>query len=100
MATYARRVAEETHGMFLMTVGRLRRELYQEPPVPVIRTLIRWMMTDPEYQERFLKLLGRAIPAEGAITPGLMAGAVLRGLGRDLRGLLTARPSQPLAPGA
>ena len=86
--------------MFVATVGRLKRELYQEPPVPVIKTLIRWSMTDPEYQERFMRFLGRAIPADTAITPGLMMRAALRGLGRDLRRLLPMKASRPLAPGA
>ena len=36
--------------MFRATMKRLERELYEEPPVLVIRTLIRWMMTDPVYQ--------------------------------------------------
>jgi hypothetical protein len=87
MAQYQRRVMEETRPMYLATVGRLHRELYSEPPVPVIRTMIRWMMTDPEYQERFLSYLGRVIPADTAITPGLMARACLRGIGRDVRSL-------------
>ena len=100
MAFYARRVMEETHPMFVATVNRLRRELYDEPPVPVIRTLIRWAMTDLEYQERFMKFLGRAIAPERAITPGLMARAAVRGLGRDVRRLWATRPPRPLAPGA
>jgi 2-polyprenyl-6-methoxyphenol hydroxylase-like FAD-dependent oxidoreductase len=93
MAGYARRVAEETHAMFVATIGRLKRELYQEPPVPIIKTLIRWSMTDPEYQERFLRFLTRDIPAEGAFTPGLMARAALRGIGRDLRRQLRPAPA-------
>jgi 2-polyprenyl-6-methoxyphenol hydroxylase-like FAD-dependent oxidoreductase len=87
MAGYERRVMEETHPMYVATIGRLRRELYSEPPVPVIRTLIRWTMSDPEYQERFLLYLGRIIRPDQAITPGVTARAVLRGLGRDVRGL-------------
>jgi 2-polyprenyl-6-methoxyphenol hydroxylase-like FAD-dependent oxidoreductase len=93
MAGYARRVAEETHPMFVATIGRLKRELYDEPPVPIIKTLIRWSMTDPEYQDRFLRFLARDIPAQGALTPGLMARAALRGLGRDLKRQLRLAPA-------
>jgi 2-polyprenyl-6-methoxyphenol hydroxylase-like FAD-dependent oxidoreductase len=93
MAGYAKRVAEETHAMFIATLGRLKRELYEEPPVPVIKTMIRWMMTDPRYQERFMRFLARGIPAEGALTGGLVAGAALRGLGRDLKRRLRLAPA-------
>lgn len=82
---YDRRVREGTHGMFLATMERLRRELYEEPPAIVVRTLLRWMMTDPEYQRRFLLFLCRSLPPDGWLTPGLVARAVARGALRDLR---------------
>jgi 2-polyprenyl-6-methoxyphenol hydroxylase-like FAD-dependent oxidoreductase len=93
MAGYAKRVAEETHAMFAATLLRLKRELYEEPPVPIIQTLIRWTMSDPEYQERFMRFLSRGIPAEGALTGGLTARACLRGLGRDLKRRLRLAPA-------
>jgi hypothetical protein len=71
--------------MYTETVTRLRRELYEAPPVPIIKTLIRWMMSDPVYQDRFMHYLARAIPVEGWLTKSLLAGAVVRGIGRDLR---------------
>jgi hypothetical protein len=49
------------------------------------------MMTDPEHQDRFLKFLSRAIPADGVMTPGLMARTALRGPGRDVFGLFGRR---------
>ncbi|MEW5851303.1 MAG: NAD(P)/FAD-dependent oxidoreductase [Myxococcota bacterium] len=91
MAGYRQRIHAETWPMFNATTDRLRRELYSEPPVVVIRTFIRWMMTDPLYQERFLRLLGRDIDVDGWMSPGLVLGAAARGLGRDLRGLVTGR---------
>lgn len=85
-AEYERTLHEATHPMYLETVGRLRRELYEEPPALIIKTLIRWMMTDPAYQERFMNYLGRTIPVAGWSSPKLMAGAVMRGIWRDLTG--------------
>jgi 2-polyprenyl-6-methoxyphenol hydroxylase-like FAD-dependent oxidoreductase len=85
MAHYRRTLHEATHPMYVETVTRLRRELYEAPPVPIIKTLIRWMMTDPVYQDRFMHYLARAIPVEGWLTKSLLAGAVVRGIGRDLR---------------
>lgn len=86
MADYQRKLHDATHPMYLETVGRLRRELYEEPPVFIIKTLIRWMMTDPAYQKQFLNYLGRVIPPTGWSSPKLMAGAAMRGIWRDLTG--------------
>jgi 2-polyprenyl-6-methoxyphenol hydroxylase-like FAD-dependent oxidoreductase len=89
MDWYGRRVHEETHPMFVATTNRLKTELYSEPPVPVIKTLLRWMLTDPVYQDRFLRLLCRDISPAGWLSPSLMAGSALRGMGRDLRRLFS-----------
>ena len=97
MARYTAEVQAATHPMFVATTTRLRRELYEEPPVPVIRTLIRWWMTDPEYQSRFLRYLDRDLPADRWLTPGLALGAALRGMGRDVAGMVAPRrlPAPP-----
>lgn len=87
LEAYRRRVHAATHPMFLATMERLKRELYEEPPPIVIRTVIRWMLTDPEYQERFMRFLGREIPPETWMTPALMRACVARGLKRDLQQL-------------
>jgi 2-polyprenyl-6-methoxyphenol hydroxylase-like FAD-dependent oxidoreductase len=86
MRDYQQGMHAETHPMYLETMGRLRRELYEEPPPIIARTLIRWMMTDPAYQKRFLQFLGRELPAKGWLSKRLVGGAILRGIGRDLSG--------------
>lgn len=86
MADYERDLYAATHDMYIETTSRLRRELYAEPPALIIKTLIRWMMTDPAYQERFLQYIGRAIPVKGWNSPRVVAGAVWRGIKRDLFG--------------
>jgi 2-polyprenyl-6-methoxyphenol hydroxylase-like FAD-dependent oxidoreductase len=88
LADYQRAVAQETGGMFQESMKRLERELYSEFPTPVIRTLLRWLMQDPEYQRRFLYFLGRVIPPENWLTPSLALGAMARGAKRDLDRLL------------
>lgn len=85
LARYDRRVREGTHSMFLATATRLRRELYEEPPVIVMKTLMRWLLNDEEYQRSFLLYLCRALPPDRWLTPGLMGRAVARGLLGDLR---------------
>jgi 2-polyprenyl-6-methoxyphenol hydroxylase-like FAD-dependent oxidoreductase len=87
VGAYERRVLEETRAMFLATMDRLRRELYEEPPELVIKTMIRWMVTDPEYKRRFVLFLCRAIPADRWLTRELMAGAIARGALADLKAL-------------
>jgi 2-polyprenyl-6-methoxyphenol hydroxylase-like FAD-dependent oxidoreductase len=86
LARYAERAVAATRPMYLATCKRLADELYSEPPAFVIRTLIRWMLTEPEYQERFIRFLGRDIPPESWLTSGVMARAVFRGLRRDVLG--------------
>ena len=84
VADYERELHAATHDMYVETVSRLRKELYSEPPPLIVKTLIRWSMTDPIYQERFISYIGRAIPVKGWNSPGLIAGAVWRGIRRDL----------------
>jgi len=92
MATYTREAREATHAMFMTTVGRLKRELYEEPPLPVIKTLLRWTLTDPGYQETFLRVLSRDYPPERLASKRMMGTAVARGIKRDIQGILGRRP--------
>jgi 2-polyprenyl-6-methoxyphenol hydroxylase-like FAD-dependent oxidoreductase len=85
VARYDRRVRESAHAMFIATVTRLRRELYEEPPELVKRTLIRWLFNDEEYQRRFVSYLCRTLPPDRWVTPGVMGRAVARGMLGDLR---------------
>ncbi len=87
LAGYREAVLAATMPMFRATVKRLKTELYQDPPAIVVKTFLRWLMTDPEYQRRFLLFLARQEPAETWPPPGLLAGAALRGAGRDLKSL-------------
>ena len=75
------------HGAFVPRRVPVGGELYEEPPTAVIRTLIRWMLTDPESQSRFVRFLGRDIPPEGWMTPALMRPCATREAMRDVRGL-------------
>jgi 2-polyprenyl-6-methoxyphenol hydroxylase-like FAD-dependent oxidoreductase len=91
LARYDRRVREGTHGMFMATMERLRRELYNEPPVLVMKTLLRWLLNDEEYQRRFLLFLCRSLPPDRWLTRGVMARAIARGMLGDLRRVFRSR---------
>jgi flavin-dependent dehydrogenase len=92
VAGYARALQDATHPMYRETVARLRRELYEEPPAFIANTLIRWTLSDPAYQRQFMNYLGRTISPVGWNSPSLMAGAVARGIWRDL-GSAATRPT-------
>ena len=85
---YQRAVYEETHPMFLATMDRLKREMYSEPPALVVKTALRWILSDPEYQRRLGLAVTRAIPPLGWAPPSLMAKAILQGVVGDLRRLI------------
>jgi 2-polyprenyl-6-methoxyphenol hydroxylase-like FAD-dependent oxidoreductase len=88
MADYSRAVDAATGTMFEQTTARLRRELYQDLPAVMIKTFLRWLITDPGYQQRFMLYFTRSLPDDRLMTPELVAGSLLRGMGRDLRALL------------
>jgi 2-polyprenyl-6-methoxyphenol hydroxylase-like FAD-dependent oxidoreductase len=88
LAAYRGAVDEETHAMFLATMKRIEKELYDEPPENVIRTYLRWLLCDPEYQRRFFLFLGRSLPPDRWLPPSVMLAAAARGAARDLGRLL------------
>ncbi|MFN8373382.1 MAG: NAD(P)/FAD-dependent oxidoreductase [Anaerolineae bacterium] len=78
-ALYKEKAYASTHPMFNVTVSRVQREVHTFPPVPVIKTLIRWMLTDPGYQSKFLRTLARVEnPAELPTMPDM--GMIWRGI--------------------
>jgi hypothetical protein len=71
--------------MFNMTTARVKREMHSFPPKPILNTVIKWMLTDPEYQTTLFRALARVgDPAAVPITPSL--GMILRGIGRSFGG--------------
>ena len=84
MKFYQQEFWKATHPMFLQTVQRIKEEAYGKPPPFIIKTVIRWTLTDPEYQARLLRYIHRAIdPAE---RPTPHPRFFLRGMKRDLLG--------------
>ncbi|MCA9705508.1 MAG: FAD-dependent monooxygenase [Myxococcales bacterium] len=88
VARYEHRVLEQTHPVYEVITKRLERELYGEPPSIVLNTMMRWMMNDPTYKQRFLGYLTRTAPAQGWMKPSVMGVAMVRGLLGDLRRLV------------
>lgn len=84
MKYYQDELWKATHAMFLQTVERIKQEAYGEPPPFIINTIIRWTITDPEYQAAFLRYLHRAVDPLERPVPGPKF--FLRGIKRDLLG--------------
>ncbi|AKT39111.1 NAD(P)/FAD-dependent oxidoreductase [Chondromyces crocatus] len=84
LAVYRRQVDEETRPMFRSTMQRLKTELFEGPSPLFIRTMLRWMLNDPEYQRRYFMYLGRVLPPDRWMTPWLMVSAVARGMASDV----------------
>lgn len=87
-----------THPMFNLTVERVYREVHSFPPPFIINTLIRWSLTDPAYQTKFLRVLARV--DEPSSLPKMPSPAMIaRGIMRSLRpnGKGSFNP-QPIAP--
>lgn len=82
VADYERALHAFADPMFEATLGRLQRELYSAPPALVIRSLIRWMMTDPAYQDAYMRYTFRELDPRSWM-PG-MGGVIWRGILRDL----------------
>jgi 2-polyprenyl-6-methoxyphenol hydroxylase-like FAD-dependent oxidoreductase len=85
VSSWERALHDETEAMFRSTLARLKNELYGEPPQAIINSVLRWLMTDPQYQRQFMLYLSRAIPVEGWPPPSLLAGACARGLWGDIK---------------
>ena len=84
MKFYQDQLWKETHTMFLQTVGRIKQEIYSKPPPFIINTIIRWTLTDQEYQTDFLRYLHRVIDPSRRPVPRLRF--LLRGIKSDLFG--------------
>lgn len=83
---YSTTAYDATHPMFMATLDRLKREVYSEPPPFVAKTILRWVLTDRAYLERFAGLVTRQVHPEKWAPPPVMIKAILGGLAKDLTG--------------
>lgn len=80
---YEKRMVEETYPMFNETMKNVQRRFYSNPPSALKdRLMLRWMITDPQYQAYTFKYLSRAIKPTDP--PPSNRKVMLRGIVRDL----------------
>jgi flavin-dependent dehydrogenase len=89
--SYGERAIAATKPMMLQTVGRVKKEMFTDPPAPVIKTLIRWTLNSPEYQRDFIRLITRSSDPANWMTPGVTRRAVLNGIKNDFLSLFRRR---------
>ena len=85
LAKYRAILLEQTYDMFMETQGRLQREIHSVVPPFVLNNILRRVMQDPIYQQQFVGYATRRFAPKGWASPPLMLGALVRGIGRDLR---------------
>jgi hypothetical protein len=78
--------------MYLVTMDRVKRELYSQHPDWAYRSWLRWLADDHEYKRRFGLLLGRGIGPENWMPAPVLLGAIARGALGDLGRIITRRP--------
>lgn len=83
-AHYQQQMMDATHLMFMQTVDNVKQSLYINVPGCVAKTLVRWMISSPEFQTGFLRYLSRAIDPK-AYKPSVSPQILMDGLMGDIR---------------
>jgi 2-polyprenyl-6-methoxyphenol hydroxylase-like FAD-dependent oxidoreductase len=85
--------------MFEATMARVKREIYDSPPPFVAKTLLRWVLTHPEYGRRFEALVTRQLDPAQFLTPPKLLGLAASGAAERVRAKLRGGvdPTDPLA---
>jgi flavin-dependent dehydrogenase len=92
LAQYEAAVHAETFPMYQVTMARVKDEVYTARPAWAFRSVLRWIMDDPEYKRRLGLLLVRGLAPSGWLPRRVLFGALLRGAVGDLGRWLTRRP--------
>lgn len=77
--------------MFDATMQRLERELFSSPPPLVARTLLRYVLTHPEYAQRFARVATRRLAPEQLLPASEVLRLALRGARQHWRRKLVQR---------
>ncbi|MEZ4381887.1 MAG: NAD(P)/FAD-dependent oxidoreductase [Nannocystaceae bacterium] len=97
VASYSDEVYAVCKPMFEATMGRLEREVYSVPPPAVAKTMMRWMITHPDYGRRYAEFVTRRLDPATFLTPPLILKFAAKGAVQRLRRRLAGDdPTDPL----
>ncbi|MDQ5851099.1 MAG: NAD(P)/FAD-dependent oxidoreductase [Chloroflexota bacterium] len=102
IAAYEAEVRAETHARYLLTLERVKQEIYTRYPDWAWKSWLRWLNDDPDYKRRLALLMTRGIDAANWLPPSVIYRAILRGAFGDLQRLIArqarANALPPLQP--
>jgi 2-polyprenyl-6-methoxyphenol hydroxylase-like FAD-dependent oxidoreductase len=81
---YAAKARDAIRPMLLQTVKNVKQTMFADPPPFIIKTVVRWLISSPEFQRDYMRLLNRASDPAKWQTPGVMPRAMLRGILNNL----------------
>lgn len=81
---YENKLRQETEPMLRVTLQRIAREIYTAYPVWVGQTVGRWVFTNDEYLEAWIRLMIRDISPDDWFPPSLAASGIIKGIAGDL----------------
>lgn len=85
-AVYQQQLMDATYSTFKQTVANVKQSIYMDVPGFLNKTLVRWMISSPEFQTEFLRYLSRAIPAaDYRPVPRNLPKIIMNGFMADLR---------------
>jgi hypothetical protein len=77
---------DATHLFFTQSVARVKQTIHMVVPPFIAKTIVRWLINDPEYQVQFLRYMCRAIdPTDFKTTPRMLLRMLVNGIKGDIR---------------
>jgi len=89
MAHYERAIRQETEPMLRVTLQRIAREIYGVYPVWFGQTFGRWIFTNEDYLDGWIRLMIRDISPDDWFPPSQIANGIVKGIAGDLFGTIS-----------
>lgn len=92
MRDYECEIEAHMKPMFVNTMGRLKKEMFTDAPPFIAKTVMRWLLTNKEYLDKFSKTMVRKRSSAKGDTPGALLKALFVGIFRDMRAIALRVP--------
>ena len=100
LASYEQAIWDALKPMFDATLQRVERELFKTRSQLMTRTLLRYVLTNPEYSRRFAQVVTRRVDPRRLLPPSVMVGLAAGGVVQRIRQRVLSRglfdPTDPL----